>query len=111
MNLFNGALRQRCVTVGTLKVTEQICTPNGAGHECLPAGDTTFFCSRYDPITGEPFENPNYGYVSFDDFAIAVLTIFTMITLEGWTDVMYVVQGKTARKGGLYRVQNTGLLS
>eukprot|EP01052_Picozoa_sp_SAG31_P015838 SAG31_NODE_1029_length_10253_cov_2.979515_2_plen_787_part_00 len=88
VNIFNGSLRQRCIAADTLKVTEQICT----GTACAPAGDSTFFCSRYDPITGIEFENPAYGYVSFDDFGVAVLTIFTMITLEGWTDVMYAAQ-------------------
>ena len=37
-------------------------------------------------------QNPNYGITHFDNVASAFLTIFQCITLEGWTDVMYMVQ-------------------
>jgi hypothetical protein len=32
-----------------------------------------------------------WGYLDFDNFARAFLTIFQTITLEGWTDVMYML--------------------
>jgi hypothetical protein len=38
--------------------------------------------------------NPGKGLVSFDDIGHAVLTIFTGITTEGWTDTMYAL-GRT----------------
>ena len=31
----------------------------------------------------------SYGIVTFDNLLIALVTIFQMITLEGWTDMMY----------------------
>lgn len=31
----------------------------------------------------------NYGITNFDNLASGILTIFQMITLEGWTDIMY----------------------
>ena len=34
---------------------------------------------------------PNYGFTSFDNFLIGMLTVFQLITLEGWTDVFYLV--------------------
>ena len=34
-------------------------------------------------------DNPNYGATSFDSYPWAMVTLFTAITLEGWTDVMY----------------------
>ena len=34
-------------------------------------------------------EKPNYGITNFDNIGNGVLTVFTSITLEGWTDVMY----------------------
>ena len=49
-------------------------------------------CSMTDPVTGAENENPAYGLLSFDNFGFAVLTIFVCTTLEGWTDVMYMVQ-------------------
>lgn len=34
---------------------------------------------------------PNYGITNFDNFGLAMLTVFQCITLEGWTDVLYYV--------------------
>ena len=34
---------------------------------------------------------PNYGFTNFDNIGYGVLTVFTSITLEGWTDVMYML--------------------
>ncbi|XP_041843896.1 voltage-dependent T-type calcium channel subunit alpha-1H-like [Melanotaenia boesemani] len=35
--------------------------------------------------------NPNMGSVNFDNIVYAWITVFQVITLEGWTDVMYLV--------------------
>jgi hypothetical protein len=88
VNLFGGVLRQRCINMDGLEVLDQKCTPDASGRMC----ETGSYCSRTDPITGLEFDNPNFNLVSFDDFAVSCLTIFTMLTLEGWTDVMYDVQ-------------------
>ena len=37
-------------------------------------------------------ENPNFGITNFDDIFSAFLTIFQCISLEGWTDVMYMTK-------------------
>lgn len=34
---------------------------------------------------------PNYGITNFDNFGLAMLTVFQCITNEGWTNVMYWV--------------------
>ena len=34
-------------------------------------------------------EEINYGLANFDNLGYAILTIFQMITLEGWTKIMY----------------------
>ena len=65
--------------------TDRMC---GGGFTC-PGGT---FCSAVDPFTGIVNANPANGMISFDDFPFAVLTVFTMMTLEGWTDVMYMIQ-------------------
>jgi len=41
------------------------------------------------PFRCQRFGNPGYGYIGFDNIGMAMLTIFTSITLEGWVDVMY----------------------
>ena len=88
VEFFSGILRQRCINIGGLEVLDQICTPDSSGRQC----DDGQYCSRSDPITGLEFDNPEFDLVSFDSFAMSSLTIFTMLTLEGWTDVMYSVQ-------------------
>ena len=44
------------------------------------------YCNLF---SGELTHNPNYNITSFDNIIFAWLTIFTCITLEGWTEVMY----------------------
>jgi hypothetical protein len=38
------------------------------------------------------WDGPHDGIVNFDNFGLAMLTVFTCITLEGWTEVMYNVR-------------------
>jgi hypothetical protein len=88
VNLFSGKLRGRCFAdeAGGMEVTDEeaIC-----GHvECAPEET----CETTDPISGVLNENPSYDLLSFDNFGFAVLTIFVCTTLEGWTDVMYMMQ-------------------
>ena len=55
-------------------------------------------------------EGPNYGLTSFEDFRKGLLTVFQLITLEGWTAVFYLVSvsGATVQcanvRSGLYYV-------
>jgi len=37
------------------------------------------------------WEGPNDGITNFDNFGLAMLTVFQCVTLEGWTDMMYAV--------------------
>eukprot|EP01043_Picozoa_sp_COSAG02_P003210 COSAG02_NODE_77_length_40635_cov_56.355980_4_plen_2303_part_00 len=86
VNMFGGQIRSHCVDMVTFEMDEdQMC---GGRYTC-PAGT---YCSAVNPLTGETNPNPENGMISFDDFPMSVLTVFTMMTLEGWTDVMYMVQ-------------------
>ena len=40
----------------------------------------------------EYWEGPNAGITNFDNFILAVLTVFQCVTLEGWTEVLYWVR-------------------
>jgi len=40
-----------------------------------------------DNVINEEFIN--FGIVTFDNLGIALIAIFQMVTLEGWTGVMY----------------------
>jgi hypothetical protein len=43
----------------------------------------------------EYWEGPNSGITNFDNFILAMLTVFQCITLEGWTEVLYWVSKST----------------
>lgn len=54
--------------------------PCGKGYSC----EDGFLCDEY-------WNGPNNGITNFDNFGLAMLTVFQCITMEGWTDVMYDV--------------------
>jgi len=37
-------------------------------------------------------DNPNYGVTNFDNIFMSLVTVFQIITLEGWTKIMYMTQ-------------------
>jgi len=39
------------------------------------------------------YGNPIQGTYSFDNILLSIMNIFQIITLEGWTDMMYIVRG------------------
>ena len=57
-----------------------------------PCGEKGYFC---EDIPGaecrDGWVGPNNGITNFDNFGLAMLTVFQCITLEGWTTVMYNV--------------------
>lgn len=83
------------------------CTPAG-GDECQPAlvswqpmvFDNATSSTVQGNVTSVAFldtqcivsSNPYRGLVSFDDIGHASLTLFTGITLEGWSDTIYYTQ-------------------
>ena len=71
------------LTVGSLAMEEpHPCSAGGSGFQC-------------DASKGEVCEGgwkgPNYGITNFDNIGLACMTVFQCITLEGWTDVLYMV--------------------
>lgn len=54
------------------------------GFSCLDVGKN-YKCDV------QTWEGPNFGITNFDNFGLAMLTVFQCITLEGWTDVLYHV--------------------
>lgn len=66
-------------------------------EEPRPCGGA-FNCEN---VEGGPYQcrtdwvGPHAGIVNFDNFGLAMLTVFTCITLEGWTEVMYNVSSST----------------
>eukprot|EP00163_Fabomonas_tropica_P029147 TRINITY_DN6158_c0_g1_i1.p1 TRINITY_DN6158_c0_g1~~TRINITY_DN6158_c0_g1_i1.p1 ORF type:complete len:1884 (+),score=375.64 TRINITY_DN6158_c0_g1_i1:93-5654(+) len=85
VQLWKGDMRNRCYIAGTTVLAapfDRICTenpPHGrlcpAGQECLDSG-----------------KSPNDDVTHFDNIGNAMLTLFQVLTLEGWVDVMYYLQ-------------------
>jgi Ion transport protein len=66
---------------------------NGMIYPCVLSNSTLlggnicphgYVCSEY-------WEGPYYGIECFDDIFLAMLTVFTVISLSGWSDVLYAV--------------------
>lgn len=78
LQMFMGALKQRCVDIETGDVT-------GASDDSDICGsrvcETNHACAK-------GLNNPNFGHSHFDNLFISMLTIFQSVTLEGWTPVM-----------------------
>eukprot|EP00756_Hemistasia_phaeocysticola_P000644 Hpha_TRINITY_DN10472_c0_g2::TRINITY_DN10472_c0_g2_i1::g.193251::m.193251/K04857/CACNA1S; voltage-dependent calcium channel L type alpha-1S len=108
---WNGLLRKRCVPEGwdlswdPLNATtatdpvfrntamsehiygDRVCQsrePNLGGHYC-----------RWGYKCVETVDNPNNDKIGFDHIGFAMLTLFTAISLEGWTETMYYTMDAT----------------
>merc|ERR1719357_1963995 len=56
-------------------------------EETSPVG--SYICQQNESICLEKREGPNNGITSFDNIALAMLTTFQCVTMEGWTPIMY----------------------
>ncbi|KAK3737051.1 hypothetical protein QZH41_016673, partial [Actinostola sp. cb2023] len=50
------------------------------------------------------WEGPNSGISTFDNIALSMITVFQCITMEGWTNVMYLTFDAIDTNGYLYSV-------
>jgi hypothetical protein len=58
-----------------------------------PCGDGGFQCEILENMVCKSgWDGPNWGITNFDNFGLAMLTVFQCVTLEGWTDVLYSVR-------------------
>jgi len=86
--LFGGSLSNRCHSTSSNCANISDCvivlakTRRCGGEYSCDAGEVC--------VAG--LANPNYGHTHFDNILVGVLSIFVAITLEGWVDVMYLVQ-------------------
>ena len=59
--------------------------PCGRGMRCKDHENSA------DLVCQKGWVGPNDGITNFDNFGLAMLTVFQCMTMEGWTDVMYWV--------------------
>ena len=114
-----GALRGRCFNVDTGEVNpDDFCSIGNVDWENLDyywvkkdmvvTGGShvggAFLCPRMEEDCLQLGENPGRETVSFDDIGVAIMTIFQVMTLEGWADLCYQIQDTVGYWNWLYFV-------
>ncbi|XP_065654096.1 voltage-dependent L-type calcium channel subunit alpha-1D isoform X2 [Hydra vulgaris] len=95
LELLRGRYHYACFNIsypgdlnGTLKIPHDNPRPcdNGAGwgRKCI---NGTQICRRAEPYE---WTGPNSGITSFDNIFLAMLTVFQCITLESWTEILFL---------------------
>ncbi|XP_044182314.1 voltage-dependent L-type calcium channel subunit alpha-1D-like isoform X2 [Acropora millepora] len=85
VELFMGRLHKTCYN--NITGAEAMESP----HPCS-SGGSGFHCNASEAQVCEAgWKGPNYGITNFDNIALACMTVFQCITLEGWTDVLYMI--------------------
>lgn len=79
LELFSGKLHKACFTIEPDEIVDDP-NPCGGAYSC-----------KEDEVCKMYWEGPNFGITNFDNFGLAMLTVFQCITLEGWTDMLYYV--------------------
>ncbi|GFS37972.1 muscle calcium channel subunit alpha-1 [Trichonephila inaurata madagascariensis] len=81
LELFSGKMHETCFN----NVTGEF-----ALEEPHPCGENGYHCNgTNDEVCMGYWEGPNFGITNFDNFGLAMLTVFQCVTNEGWTNVLY----------------------
>ncbi|KAL6438032.1 hypothetical protein ACFW04_004358 [Cataglyphis niger] len=85
LELFSGKMHKTCRHNITDEIMDNPVPCGEMGYQCSVLG-ADYHCSK------QFWEGPNYGITNFDNFGLAMLTVFQCVTLEGWTDVLYNIE-------------------
>ncbi|XP_076310649.1 muscle calcium channel subunit alpha-1-like isoform X3 [Tachypleus tridentatus] len=83
LELFSGKMHKTCFDLATGNIAFQNphpCSDGSVGYHCDVLKNLT--CREY-------WDGPNSGITNFDNFGLAMLTVFQCVTNEGWTSVLY----------------------
>lgn len=100
LQLFSGALRQQCLfTADDSRVfdTTVVC---GTDSDC---GEGQY--------CGDSGENPNAGATGFDNMLQSWLTVFVVVSTEGWSQIMWWSMKATSSWAALYFIFILGVVS
>ncbi|XP_050328266.1 uncharacterized protein LOC126758195 isoform X4 [Bactrocera neohumeralis] len=82
-----------CANLPPYRVGDMICTePASKFSDNLPTNTSCVNWNQYYTDCRRVGQNPFQGTISFDNIGMAWVAIFLVISLEGWTDIMYYVQ-------------------
>ncbi|CAK9825736.1 Voltage-dependent calcium channel type D subunit alpha-1 [Anthophora retusa] len=85
LELFSGKMHKTCRHNVTDAIMDEPVPCGPGGFQCDNVGPE-YYCSK------QFWEGPNWGITNFDNFGLAMLTVFQCVTLEGWTDVLYSIE-------------------
>ncbi|MFH4976850.1 hypothetical protein AB6A40_003559 [Gnathostoma spinigerum] len=92
LELFCGKLHSTCLDPATGQLAQSTPSPCGfspSAFHCQPNGQ--YESVQWICTSNTSWPGPNDGITNFDNFGLAMLTVFQCVSLEGWTDVMYSV--------------------
>lgn len=78
----NGELNKHCFDASTGAATAILCGTNLDCSTLLGANGESMLCAR-------TIQSPNFSFESFDGFGWSFANIFQLITMEGWSTIMY----------------------
>jgi hypothetical protein len=90
--LLGGKLENRCFAINIIGEDSHFLGPDREEIFCMTDKD----CVEREPPGIESFckyyQNPIRNTYKFDNILISIVNIFQIITLEGWTSMMYIVR-------------------
>eukprot|EP00656_Telonema_subtile_P003728 TRINITY_DN11687_c0_g2_i8.p1 TRINITY_DN11687_c0_g2~~TRINITY_DN11687_c0_g2_i8.p1 ORF type:complete len:2048 (+),score=517.82 TRINITY_DN11687_c0_g2_i8:88-6231(+) len=91
---------------GRYESGDEDCTTNGVTAKCRLYSVDGFTCPRgfYCHVIDSSSQLANDGWTRFDNLGISSFTLFEMMTLEGWTPIMYAVQNADSTAASWYFV-------
>ena len=89
LQLWMGILKQRCMDIDSGNIYDQIC----GSEKCYSEG-----------VCAQTLDNPNHGVTHFDNIFISFITVFQIVTMEGWTNIMVITQKAFSYWSFLYYV-------
>ncbi|CAF1094276.1 unnamed protein product [Rotaria sordida] len=90
LELFCGKMHMTCYMNGT-SIMPRV-------DEVRPCGEKGRKCEDGQECKDLGWEGPWYGIINFDNFGLAMLTVFQCITMEGWTSILYRMNDAIGRE-------------
>jgi voltage-dependent calcium channel L type alpha-1D len=99
MELYSGVLNRGCYwDANGTQVAVRSCGTHPTAHSCA-ANQTCFSAERAAFYNLPPPVAPFGGLLSFDNAGFGFYTVFAVITLEGWTGIMYAMNDAVGTGG------------
>lgn len=85
LHLFITKLQRRCVSDTTGEITSQLCNPHTSGKQWFYWGHK---CAEGYTCVRSYRHNPHFGFRTFDDIGHSLLSVFQIVTFQGWTSLL-----------------------